>query len=160
MPSQEYAQKPIGSILDLALAGSAVGARITDPGLVSAFDLWVEIGWRSEMDQFEGWPDGHTTDGSDGHVCRRLNDSTIEIGGSTSFDFGPQRFVFRAHFFRIAAHGPTRIELSTQLDDAGGPRLYSDSPIVVVAEDRESLEVLAERRQSEVGWAMVIKVEY
>jgi len=99
-----------GVALESALASTEVGADVDDDELVRTFGIHVERVWRSEMQQFRGWPDGHTTDGSAVHVCYRPTDEMIEVLGVTWFDFGPDVFPFRARF-RSHDDGQTTMEV-------------------------------------------------
>lgn len=124
--------------LERALASTEVGADVDDDELVRTFGIHVERVWRSEMQQFLGWPDGHTTDGSTVHVCYRPTEEMIEVLGVTWFDFGgPEVFPFRARF---SSHddGQTKVIVSTEIaTSGGGPKLYGGSPVVQASPDGE-----------------------
>lgn len=123
--------------LERALASTEVGADVDDDELVRTLEIHVERVWRSEMQQFRGWPDGHTTDGSAVHVCYRPTDEIIEVLGVTRFDFGPDFFPFRARF-RSRHDGQTSLIVSTEIAGrGGGPKLYRGSPVVVASPDGE-----------------------
>ena len=126
-----------GIALESALASTEIGADVDDDELVRTLGIHVERVWRSEMQQFRGWPDGHTTDGSAVHVCYRPTEEMIEVLGVTWFDFGPEVFPFRARF---SSHddGQTKVIVSTEIaTSGGGPRLYGGSPVVQASPDGE-----------------------
>jgi hypothetical protein len=122
---------------------------VDDDELVRIFGIHVERVWRSEMQQFRGWPDGHTTDGSAVHVCYRPAEDTIEVLGVTGFDFGGSDvFPFRARF-RSHDDGQTNVIVSTEIaTSGGGPKLYGKSPVVLASPGRNGTVRAARARRT------------
>lgn len=148
--------------LERVLASTEVGADVDDDELVRTFGIHVERVWRSEMQQFRGWPDGHTTDGSAVHVCYRPTDEIIEVLGVTWFDFGPDVFPFRARF-RSHDDGQTSLIVSTEIaTSGGGPKLYGGSPVVQASPDGEgtvrTASVITPGSLRTTEWVDVIEV--
>lgn len=107
------------------LSSTPIGKGVQDPELLRSLARHIQRLWSIHLDEIDGWPTGHTADGTSIHVCYRGNDNVIEAFGTSWYDFGPDVFAFRARF-RAEHDDQATVELAVEATvRSGGPRRHS-----------------------------------
>jgi hypothetical protein len=85
----EFVVAPVRTLLDALAIGEELTADLTpcvplQPGIDGMF--------RTEVEQYPGWPSGSTTDGFVAALCSRSGPHSVRVVGMSLIDFADRRF--------------------------------------------------------------------
>lgn len=143
------------------LAALAVGEVVESGPEVDRLGIGIEGTFRSQIaHQYEGWPEGSTTDGIGVDRCWRSAARTIDVVGLAWLDFAGDIFPWRAELAAEATGGEVSVAIDIGNVDAvsGEPPRYGRGTILLPSDG--AVSVIVGRRALPIAWTPAIALRF